>query len=290
MTSSSQDLLIIAGAGQYPLLVAQGARAAGVQRIAVLALRGQASRKIDRYADEVCRIGVGEVQRAMEWIRSRAIRQVMLAGQIHPTALFTTRFDAKAREIMSRLKTKSAHTIFGAVAALLEESQLQVLPASTYMERFLPEAGVLSARAPDARETADIAHGHRAALTLGAVDVGQTVVVKDGMILAVEAFEGTNQTIRRGGKVGGKGAVVVKVAKEGHDMRFDIPVIGEATIATLKKAGVSALAFQAGRLVMLERPKVVAAADRLNIALVGLDSGLPAAPLRPSCLSALTPL
>jgi DUF1009 family protein len=281
MTSSSQDLLIIAGAGQYPLLVAQGARAAGVQRIAVLALRGQASRKIDRYADEVCRIGVGEVQRAMEWIRSRAIRQVMLAGQIHPTALFTTRFDAKAREIMSRLKTKSAHTIFGAVAALLEESQLQVLPASTYMERFLPEAGVLSARAPDARETADIAHGHRAALTLGAVDVGQTVVVKDGMILAVEAFEGTNATIRRGGKLGGLGTVVVKVARKGHDMRFDIPVIGAGTLKVLRRMGVGAIAFQARRTMLLDRDAVIAAANRLGIAVVALETDLPAAPTRP---------
>jgi DUF1009 family protein len=261
--------------------VAQGARAAGVQRIAVLALRGQASRKIDRYADEVCRIGVGEVQRAMEWIRSRAIRQVMLAGQIHPTALFTTRFDAKAREIMSRLKTKSAHTIFGAVAALLEESQLQVLPASTYMERFLPEAGVLSARAPDARETADIAHGHRAALTLGAVDVGQTVVVKDGMILAVEAFEGTNATIRRGGKLGGLGTVVVKVARKGHDMRFDIPVIGAGTLKVLRRMGVGAIAFQARRTMLLDRDAVIAAANRLGIAVVALETDLPAAPTRP---------
>lgn len=281
MTSSSQDLLIIAGAGQYPLLVAQGARAAGVKRIAVLALRGQASRKIDRYADEVCRLGVGEVQREMDWIRSLGIRQVMLAGQIHPTALFTTRFDAKAREIMSRLKTKSAHTIFGAVAALLEESRLQVLPASTYMDCFLPAAGVLTERAPDARETDDIAHGHRAALTLGAVDVGQTVVVKDGMILAVEAFEGTNATIRRGGKLGGPGTVVVKVAREGHDMRFDIPVIGSGTLKVLQRMRVGAIAFQARRTMLLDRDAVISAANRLGIAIIALETDLPAAPTRP---------
>jgi len=101
------------------------------------------------------------------------------------------------------------------------------------------------------------------------------------MILAVEAFEGTNQAIRRGGKLGGKGAVVIKVAKDGHDMRFDIPVIGEATLSTLRKAKVSALAYQAGRMVMLEREKVIAAADKMNIAIVGLDSGRPSAPLRP---------
>ena len=113
------------------------------------------------------------------------------------------------------------------------------------------------------------------------MDIGQTLLVKDGMILAVEAFEGTNQAIKRGGKLGGKGAVVVKVAKEGHDMRFDIPVIGEKTISTLRRSGVSAIAFQAHRLVMLEPEKVIAAANRMKIAIVGLDSGLPAAPLRP---------
>ena len=136
-------------------------------------------------------------------------------------------------------------------------------------------------RSPDERELSDITLGHQAGRDICGLDIGQTLVLKDGMILAVEAFEGTNQAILRGGKLGGKGAVVVKVAKEGHDMRFDIPVIGEKTISILRKAGVSALAYQAGRLVMLERPKVIAAANRMNLAVIGLDSGLPAAPLRP---------
>jgi len=149
------------------------------------------------------------------------------------------------------------------------------------MDNHIPGAGVLTRRAPDERENRDLAFGHRVARDIGGLDIGQTLVVKDGMILAVEAFEGTNKAIRRGGKLGGKGAVVVKVAKEGHDMRFDIPVIGEKTITVLRKAGVSALAYQAGRLVMLERPKVIAAANALNLAIIGLDSGLPAAPLRP---------
>ena len=117
-------------------------------------------------------------------------------------------------------------------------------------------------------------------MTVSNLDVGQTVVVKEGMILAVEAFEGTNDAIRRGGKLGGPGAVVVKVAKDGHDMRFDIPVIGAQTIPTLKRARISALAFQARRTVLLEREEVIAAADRLGIALVAIDSGLPPAPVR----------
>ena len=277
----AQALLIIAGSGQYPLLVAAGARAAGVRRIVVLALRGQASRRLDALADEVCRLGVGEVRRALGWIESLGIGQVMLAGQIRPSALFTTRFDALALDTMRRLRVKSAHTIFGAVAAQLEARDLRVLPASTYMERYLPAAGVLTTRAPDAREAADIAHGHRAALTIGAVDIGQTVVVKDGMILAAEAFEGTNAAIRRGARLGGPGAVVVKVARDGHDMRFDIPVVGAVTLQVLRRARAGALAFQAGRTILLDREAVVDGANRRGIAVVALDSGLPPAPTRP---------
>ena len=202
-------------------------------------------------------------------------------NQITPLALFRTRFDDLARAWLGSLPIKNAHTIYGKIASELELRGLRVLPASCYMDDAVPGAGVLTRRAPDEREARDIAFGHRVACDICGLDIGQTLLVKDGMILAVEAFEGTNQAIRRGGKLGGQGAVVIKVAKKGHDMRFDIPVIGEGTIAALRKAGVSALAYQAGRLVLLERDKVIAAADRLNIAVVGIDSGLPAAPLRP---------
>jgi DUF1009 family protein len=221
------------------------------------------------------------VRAIFDWAARQGCDHGLMAGQIHPFALFQTRFDALARKWLGELPVKNAHTLFGKVAVEMERIGIRVLPASCYMDAFIPGAGVLTRRAPDERELRDLTFGHRVARDICGLDIGQTLVVKDGMILAVEAFEGTNQAIRRGGKLGGKGAVVVKVAKEGHDMRFDIPVIGEATVATLKKAGASALAFQAGRLVMLDRPRVVAAADKLDIALVGLDSGLPAAPLRP---------
>ena len=123
--------------------------------------------------------------------------------------------------------------------------------------------------------------GMEVARDVGAHDVGQTVVVKSGMVLAVEAFEGTNAAIRRGGRLGGKGSVVFKAAREGHDMRFDIPVVGLKTLKVMKRAGATALAFQAGRLILLDREAVVDFANRHGIAVVGVDSGLPPAPLRP---------
>lgn len=274
-------LLILAGSGTYPSSVAKGARKAGVRHISILALRGMASRATAALGDEVAWFGVGEVRASFDWMERRGAQACILAGQITPLALFRTRFDDLARTWLGCLPIKNAHTIYGKIASELELRGIRVLPASCYMNDAVPGAGVLTRRAPDEREARDIAFGHRVACDICGLDIGQTLLVKDGMILAVEAFEGTNQAIKRGGQLGGKGAVVIKVAKKGHDMRFDIPVIGEGTIAALRKAGVSALAYQAGRLVLLEREKVIEAANRLNIAIVGIDSGLPAAPLRP---------
>lgn len=278
---ATDKLLIIAGSGTYPACIAAGARKAGVRHISVLAIRGMTSKEMKALSDEMVWFGVGEMRAIFDWASKQGFTCGIMAGQIHPLALFTTRFDDLARSWLSGLPVKNAHTIFGKVAAEIEKLGIRVLPASCFMDDCIPGAGVLTKRAPDAREQRDIDFGHGVASRICGLDVGQTLIVKDGVILAVEAFEGTNATILRGGKLGGKGSVVVKVATQGHDMRFDIPVIGEGTISVLRKAGVSALAFQAGRLVMLERPKVIAAADKLNIAMVGLDSGLPSAPLRP---------
>lgn len=282
------NLLIVAGSGTYPARIAEGARKAGVRRIVVLGVRGMASRATAALGDACEWFGVGEARTVFAWIERQNFQAALLAGQISPLALFRTRFDDLARAWLNELSVKNAHTIFGKITVELERRGIRVLPASCYMDDAIPGTGVLTRRAPDEREMRDIALGHRVACAICGQDIGQTLLVKDGMILAVEAFEGTNQAIRRGGKLGGRGAVVIKVAKEGHDMRFDIPVVGEATISTLRKARVSALAFQSGRLVMLEREKVIAAADRLNIAIIGIDSGLPAAPLRPPPLSPRT--
>jgi hypothetical protein len=275
-----EQLLLIAGGGSYPQLLFDGARKAGVRKISLIAVRGMTSRRLAALADQSVWCGVGEIGRILDWAQQCGARHVAMVGRITPSALFRTRFDPFAREVLRSLPVKNAHTLFGRVTELLAERGLQAIPSSLFMDDHLPAPGVLSRRAPDSREASDIELGHRIGMAVSNLDVGQTVVVKDGMILAVEAFEGTNDAIRRGGKLGGPGAVVVKVAKNGHDMRFDIPVIGAQTIPMLKRARISALAFQARRTVLLEREEVVAAADRLGIALVAIDSGLPPAPVR----------
>jgi DUF1009 family protein len=149
------------------------------------------------------------------------------------------------------------------------------------MDGCIPGEGVLTSRGATAQEQADLRHAIEVAGDIGVHDVGQTVMVKSGMVLAVEAFEGTNAALRRGGRLGGKGSVVFKAARRGHDMRFDIPVVGMKTLKVMKRAGATALGFQAGRLIMLEREKVIGFANANGIAIIGFDSGLERAPLRP---------
>lgn len=275
------SLLVVSGAGIYPALIIRGARAVGVKRVDVLAVRGSTDRATCRLADAVHTIGIGEVAAGLAWAGSRHYDGAILAGQINPLSLFRSRFDAQTRAWLAELPSKNAHTVYGKLVAEFEKTGVTVFPASSFLEGHLPGEGVLTARAPDARELKDIAHAAVVARDVGRHDVGQTVVIKDGMILAVEAFEGTNAAILRGAKIGGPGAVVFKAAREGHDMRFDIPVVGVKTIKVLKKARATALAFQAGRLVLLDPEEVVRLADRAGIALVGVKTDLPPAPLRP---------
>lgn len=275
------ELLIFAGRGEYPIYALEGARAAGVKRICVAGVRGMASKKLLKMADESVVFGVGELQSALDWLSNSGIKRMMLVGQITPMALFRTKFDAFTRQLLASLPIKNAHTIFGKIIEEVEARGVEVLPASCFMGAHLPGVGMLTDRPLTAIEQSDIDFGHRAALGVCDLDIGQTILVKEGMVLAVEAFEGTNATLRRGAKLGGKGAVMIKVAKRDHDMRFDIPVFGEHTVKLCKKCGITAVAFQAGRLVMIDKARVIALANRYGIALIGLDSQLPMAPLEP---------
>ena len=273
-------LLVIAGAGSYPRLVIEGAKRAGVARVDAMAIRGSYERATARAADLVHLIAIGEIAEAIRWAGQQGYDGAIMAGQVSPLSLFRGRFDAEVREWLRELPTKNAHTIFRKIISKFEAVGVRMLPASLYMEDCLPGLGQLTERGLEGTEADDVRRGIEVAADVGRHDVGQTVMVKGGMVLAVEAFEGTNAAIRRGGRLGGKGGVVFKAAREGHDMRFDIPVVGLKTLKVMKKAGATALAFQAGRLILLDREEVVAFANRNNIAIVGVESGLPPAPTR----------
>ena len=275
-------MVVISGAGAYPRLVVEGARAAGVPQVDVMAVRGSTDRATVKAADNVHFGYIGRIAAAIRFLATQGYDGAVFAGQINPLSLFRARFDEETKGWLASLPFKTAHTIYGKLAFEFEKAGLAVFPASSFMDGHLPGAGVLTERAPDEREMRDIGHGATVVRDMGRHDVGQTVLVKEGMVLAVEAFEGTNAAIRRGGRLGGKGAVLVKGAREGHDMRFDIPVVGLKTLKMMKRSGVTALAFQAGRLILLDREAVLAFANRHGIAIVGLATDLPPAPLRPA--------
>ena len=266
---------VIAGRGSYPWQLARSAHAQGVRRVVAFAFKGETERVISKYADDVVWLHLGSLQALLDAVQAQGVSKVVMAGQITPTRLFTLRLDAKALAILRTLKTKNAHTIFGAIGDELRAIGAELLPAYRFMETEMPDVGVLGRRAPDAREQADVRLGARVAKVTSGLEIGQTVAVKDGTVLAVEGFEGTDETILRAGRLGGAGAVVVKVAKLGHDMRFDIPIVGLRTFKMLRKAKISCLAVEAKRTILLEREKLVAEADRLGIAFVAFDAATP---------------
>lgn len=263
-----EQIGLIAGRGTYPLTLARSARDQGVRRVFAIAFRGETDRSIARLADEVRWIYVGQLQAMLDALQASGVHDAVMAGQIRPTNLFRVRPDRRMLELLGRLKERNADTIFGALGDELAAIGIRLLPASSFMESAMPASGILSGRAPDEREQRDIELGRAVAKATSALNIGQTVVIKEGTVLAVEAFEGTDETLKRAGRLGGPGAVVVKVARRGHDMRFDIPVVGLRTLKTLKRIRASALAVEAGRTILLDRDEVLELANRMGLAIV----------------------
>lgn len=275
-----KKLLVISGSGSYPRLIVEGAKKAGVETVDIISIKGSTWKETRKAADHDFSFSVYDVLKGITFAAENKYEGAILAGQVNPMSLFRGRFDDAARKWLRAMPVKNAHSIFGKLVEEFEKAGVRMLPASSYMDDNMPGVGVLTKRGFTGMEERDIARAIEVATDMGRHDVGQTVLVKSGMVFAVEAFEGTNAAIKRAGKLG-KGTVLFKAAREGHDMRFDIPVVGLGTLKNMKKAGVTALGFQAGRLVLLDKEEVIKFADKNNIAIVGIDSGLPVAPLRP---------
>lgn len=274
------EIVLLAGKGDYPLLLAQSARAQGVRRIKAVAFRHETDRAIARHVDEVKWIYLGQFGAVLDTLEAWGIKHAVMVGQITPTHLFSLRFDRMTFEILKRLKHRNAHTIYGAACDELTRRGITLLPAHLFMESAMPEAGLIGGREPTESEMADIQFGLKVAKITSSIEIGQTVVVKEGTILAVEAYEGTDETILRAGRVGNGGAVVVKVAKKGHDMRFDIPVVGLRTMKILKKSKSKVLAVEAKRTILLERDQLIKEARKLGICFIAMNTedSLPASP------------
>lgn len=260
---------IIAGSGAYPLLVADAARKAGVKRIVAAAFAGETDEKLEHQVDEIHWMRVGQLGKLLSCFRDAEVRHALMAGQIAPKNLFDLRPDWKALLLLTRLKRRNAETIFGAIADELEKVDVRLLPATSFLEEYVAPPGVIAGRTPTRREDDDITFGFEIAKEMSRLDIGQTVVVKDGTVLAVEAFEGTNEAMKRGGALGRKGAVMVKVAKPNQDLRFDVPVIGVETLRIAAEANVRVIAIEAGQTLLLEKDDLISFATRANVSVVG---------------------
>ncbi len=267
MTTTPESIGIIAGRGAYPLMLAESARKQGVKHIVAVAFKKETRPGIEPLVDETHWITLGQYGQMLKELEQSGVKTAVMAGQITPTHLFRVRLDAKLIELLKKLKDRNAETIFGAIAEDLQKIGIELMHASMFMESHMPPAGLLSKRAPTESEAADIELGLKIAKTTSKLDIGQTVVIKEGTVLAVEAFEGTDDTILRAGTLGGPGSVVVKVAKPDHDMRFDIPVVGLHTLKVIKKAKATALALEAGRAILLDKEELIKQADKMNLCL-----------------------
>jgi UDP-2,3-diacylglucosamine hydrolase len=263
-----QILGIIAGNGVYPRLLADAARKAGAKKIIAAAFAGETDPELKEHVHLIEWMRVGQLNRLLKFFDQNKVHHAIMAGQIAPKNLFDLRPDLKALMLLGKLKQRNAESIFAAIADELARIDVDLLPATTFLEDCLAFAGLIAGAKLSRREEEDVDLGWKIAREMALLDVGQTVIVKNGTVLAVEAFEGTNDAIRRGGALAREDAVMIKVAKPNQDMRFDVPVIGVETIRVAAEAKLRVIAIEAGKTLLLERELIVDLAVRSKISIV----------------------
>ncbi|MEI6653638.1 MAG: UDP-2,3-diacylglucosamine diphosphatase LpxI [Verrucomicrobiota bacterium] len=250
---------IIAGNGVYPeTFIAAARQHEPATRLVVAAFDNETKPELGGQADAIEWLRVGQLGKLLKYFRREEVTEAVMVGQIAPKNLFDLRPDLRTLMLLARLKERNAETLFGGIADELAKDGITLLPATTFLEDLLPGPGPVCGPPFTKRQLADAAFGFRIAKATSALDIGQTVVVRHGTVLAVEAFEGTNACIRRGGELGrGKDVLLVKVAKPQQDFRFDVPVIGQQTLETCAAAGIAGIAIEAGTTLMLEKAALI---------------------------------
>jgi DUF1009 family protein len=259
---------LVAGRGVYPRLVLDGAKTQGVP-LAVAAFLGETEARVAARGQPTEWLRVGQLGKLISFFKKVGVQEVIFAGQITPKRLFDLRPDWKALWILAKLKERNAATLFGAVAAELGKEGIKVLPATTFVEQHLAGRGILAGPNPPKHLSAEIAFGWPLAKAVARLNIGQSLVVKKGTVMAVEGFEGTDETLRRGGELAGGEAVAIKVTAPGQDMRFDVPVIGPRTLQAAAQGKVSALVVESHRTLILEIEEVKKLAMRNKITVWG---------------------
>jgi len=262
---------LIAGNGRFPVLFARAARARGLKVVAV-AHRGETPPELEEEADCVTWVRVGQIGRVIRALKAGGVSRAVMAGGVNKVrSMFSLRPDWRGMRLLGRAAGRGDDALLRAVSAELESEGIEIVPSTVFLEHIVVGQGYLAGPQLSKEAAADVGLGCRVLAALGPLDVGQCVVVERGVVLAVEAVEGTDRTIERGGELGTGHAVVVKAAKPGQDMRFDVPAVGPRTIETMVRAGARVLAVQAGAAIMLEGERLIELANRHGVTVVGCD-------------------
>ena len=260
---------LIAGNGKFPFLFAREARSRGY-RVVAAAIRQDTSPALQFSVDKLSWFSAGELKKLFAFFVSEGVHEVIMAGQVNPDNLFkgNVAFDEEFRGLFNALRDRKADTIFSAIADKLQARGIRLLDSTFLLKGYLAPKGTLTKRGPTSRELDDIEFGTVIARDMGRLDVGQTVVVKEKAIVAIEAMEGTDRAILRGGRIAREGAVVVKMSKPGQDPRFDVPVIGPRTIRTMMRAKAGCIGIEVGKTILIDRDQCVRLANQAGICIV----------------------
>jgi UDP-2,3-diacylglucosamine hydrolase len=271
---NTQGWGLIAGNGDFPLLVLEGATRSGIE-MAVIAIREEATPELDRVSRRVHWVSLGELNRAIELLHQEGVKKAVMAGQVRHRQIFSDISpDGRMAPLLARLSTRNTDALIGAVAFVLKQEGIELVDSTMFLTPLLPAPGLLTRRAPDERESGDIAYGQAVARKIASLDLGQTVIIAQKACVAIEAMEGTDETIERAARLaGGEPLTVVKVSKPQQDMRFDVPVVGPRTIEVMQRSQATALAIDAGRTLVFDRNRVVELADSAGIAIQAFPPG-----------------
>ena len=259
---------LIAGNGDFPFLVLEGARSRGIE-MSVIAIREEASPSLEQAAKRFHWISLGELSRGIELLHQEGVKHAVMAGQVKHNKIFSSiRPDWRLAKLLLSLPAKNTDSLIGAIARVLQDEGIELVDSTRFLGPLLPLPGVLTRRAPDRSELADIAYGREIARRIADLDLGQTVVVRERACVAIEAMEGTDETIERAARIaGGQKLVVVKESKPRQDMRFDVPVVGVKTIEVMRRSNATTLAIDAARTLLFDRDQLIEAADAAGISI-----------------------
>jgi DUF1009 family protein len=271
MMMSSERVGLIAGNGRFPFLVVDSAREQNIELV-IAAIREETFPEIDKCGYPVHWLGLGQLGKLIRVFKEAGVTKAIMAGQVKHVQIFSSSLpDLTMIRMLTGLRQKNTDALIGGVARVLEEAGIALLDSTALLRPFMAAEGVLSRRGLSSREQEDVAYGRPIAQRIALMDIGQTIVVRDKAVVAVEAMEGTDAVIRRAGELGHKNLTVIKVSKPKQDMRFDVPVIGVPTVENMVAAGATALVMDAFKTLMLDRDELLSLANDNSIAVVGLQ-------------------